>query len=105
MLAVSNTWQRKHDSNARSRDPTCLEARRPRAGFPAAAMSLQQTLDGLTRAGLSAAVVVQTGPQAQLRGQRERGDDAMGNYLQEYVSACNCGGIYFLDTSERHELP
>ena len=35
-------------------------ARKPRAGFPAIAVSLQQTLDGLTRAGLSAAVYKQT---------------------------------------------
>lgn len=36
-------------------------ARKPRAGFPATATQLQQALDGLTRAELSVAVVVQTG--------------------------------------------
>ncbi|CAE8620921.1 unnamed protein product [Polarella glacialis] len=40
-------------------------ARKPRAGFPVSAASLQQALDNLTRADLSAAVIVQTGQAGQ----------------------------------------
>ncbi|CAK0828154.1 unnamed protein product, partial [Prorocentrum cordatum] len=46
-------------------------ARRPRAGFPASASTLQQVLNGLTEAGLGAAVYVQTGAPGQQRQPRE----------------------------------
>ena len=46
-------------------------ARKPRAGFPATAASLQQALDNLTGADLSVAVVVQTGRPGQPNQPRE----------------------------------